>query len=249
MTKPTVSIVTIVYNGQVTIEKTIQSIAAQTYPNIEYIVVDGASSDGTMEIVKRYPSVVNKWISEPDKGLYDAMNKGIDLASGDYLWFINSGDEIYAPDTLQRLFSADRPLADVYYGDTVMIDALGGEIGQRRLTPPKNLTWQHFRYGMRVSHQSFICKRHAAGYYNISYKFSADYEWCLLALKSAKSIENSHLILSRFLDGGLTKQNIVPGLKERFAIMWQHFGLIPTLWQHVVLGVNLGWFIIRNRRF
>lgn len=249
MSQPTVSIVTIVYNGQHTLGKTIQSIASQTYRHIEYIVVDGASTDGTMDIVKRYAQTVDKWVSEPDNGLYDAMNKGIGLATGDYLWFINSGDEVYAPDTLEKLFTVHETLSDVYYGDTVMIDAQGHEIGQRRLTPPENLTWKHFGYGMRVSHQSFICKRQLAGLYNLKYRFSADYEWCLLVLKKAQTIKNSRLVLSKFLDGGLTKQNIVPGLKERFSIMRQHFGFFPTLLRHVVLGTKLVWFLARHKRF
>jgi hypothetical protein len=102
---------------------------------------------------------------------------------------------------------------------------------------------------MRVSHQSFICKKEIAGYYNTNYRFSADYEWCLFALKKAKTICNTHMVLSRFLDGGLTKQNIVPGLKERFMIMRQHFGLVPTLLRHIVLGAKLIWFIVKNKRF
>lgn len=246
--KPVISIITIVYNGIATLEKTINSIAQQTYSNIEYIIVDGNSTDGTVDLIKKYDSVISKWISEPDKGLYDAMNKGIDLATGDYLWFINSGDEIYNKDTLSNIFSSNT-LSDIYYGDTVMIDENGEEIGQRRLTPPNKLTWKSFRKGMRVSHQSFICSTKIASHYNLSYNFSADFEWCLLALKKASSINNTHQTLSRFLDGGLTKSNIVPGLKERFKIMVEHFGYLSTLFFHMILGLKLGWFIMRNKRF
>lgn len=245
---PVVSIITIVYNGADTLEKTIQSIARQDYPHIQYIIVDGGSKDTTVDIIKKNNLVVTKWISEPDKGLYDAMNKGIDMATGDYLWFINSGDEIASSDTLSRVF-ATSPFADIYYGDTVMIDMNGNELGQRRLKPPVSLSWRNFRNGMLVSHQSFICKRSIAGHYNLAYRFSADYEWCLLALQQAKFVVNTQLVLSRFLDGGITKQNIFPGLKERFKIMRSHFGLIPTLFRHLILGIKLGWFILRNRRF
>jgi glycosyltransferase involved in cell wall biosynthesis len=248
MSLPVVSIITIVYNGADTLEKTIQSIACQDYPNIEYIVVDGGSKDGTVDIIKKYPNVVSRWISEPDKGLYDAMNKGIDMGTGDYLWFINSGDEVAAPDTLSRVFNCSDN-SDIYYGDTVMIDMEGNELGQRRLQPPATLSWRDFRNGMLVSHQSFICKKNIVGHYNLQYRFSADYEWCLLALKKAQSIANTHLVLSRFLDGGLTKKNIVPGLKERFRIMKHHFGLVPTLLRHIVLGVKLVWYILVNKRF
>lgn len=248
MTLPVVSIITIVYNGAETIEKTIKSVAALSYPHVEYIVVDGGSKDGTVDLIQKYPSHIARWISEPDKGLYDAMNKGIDLATGQYLWFINSGDEAASPDILNQIFAqcAD---ADVYYGNTMLIDANGQELGQRRLTPPEHLTWKDFKNGMRVSHQSFICKKSLAPKYNLAYRFSADYEWCLLILKKAQSICNTHLTISRFLEGGLTKKNIVPGLKERFRIMRQHFGLITTLLTHIPLGLKLVWFIIRHKRF
>ena len=248
MNQPRVSIITIVYNGISTLEKTIQSIASQTYKNIEYIIVDGSSTDGTVDLIKKYNSKISKWISEPDNGLYDAMNKGIDIATGDYLWFINSGDEIYSPETLTMLFT-NNPLSDIYYGDTIMIDDQGAEIGKRRLTPPSNLTWKDFRKGMRVSHQSFICSTRIASKYNVNFRFSSDFEWCLMALKKADSVCNTNLILSRFLDGGLTKKNIVPGLKERFKIMTEHFGYIPTISSHFMLGIKLVWFIIFNRRF
>lgn len=248
MQLPVISIITIVYNGIDTLEKTIQSIAAQTYPHIQYIIIDGGSKDGTVDLIGRYAQNIDNWVSEPDKGLYDAMNKGIDRATGDYLWFINSGDEIASPHTLSQIFK-NEPLADIYYGDTVMIDTDGNELGERRLKPPKALSWRDFRNGMLVSHQSFICKRSIAGHYNLAYRFSADFEWCLLALQKAQSVVNTQMVLSRFLDGGLTKKNIVPGLKERFRIMRAHFGLIPTLFRHIILGIKLVWFIALHKRF
>jgi len=249
-TLPKISIITIVYNGISTIEKTIKSIAAQSYPNVEYIVVDGGSNDGTIDIVKNYSDSVSKWVSEPDKGIYDAMNKGITLSSGDYLWFINSGDEVYAPDTLQRIFNPNNsPFHDIYYGDTVMIDSEGKEIGNRRLTPPSSLSWRDFRNGMLVSHQSIIVSKKVASMYNTRYKFSADFEWCLLAMKKADRVINTHQILSRFLDGGITKQNITAGLKERFRIMSHYFGLTPTIFRHVAIGSRFLLFLLKNRRF
>lgn len=248
MSQPTVSIVTIVYNGIDTLNKTIQSINNQTYQNIEYIIIDGNSNDGTVELLKKNNSSISKWISEPDNGLYDAMNKGIKMATGDYIWFINSGDEITNPDTLTSLFE-HHPISDIYYGDTIMIDSDGNEIGLRRLSPPEKLTWKDFRKGMLVSHQSFICSTQIAELYNLKYRFSADFEWCLLALKKAKTICNTHMVLSKFLDGGLTKNNISAGLKERFKIMVEHFGLFSTLNSHIILGIKLIWFIVINKRF
>ncbi|TAJ11162.1 glycosyltransferase [Marinilabiliaceae bacterium JC017] len=247
---PKISIITIVYNGVATLEKTIKSVAAQTYSNVEYVIVDGGSKDGTLALIKQYDTVVSKWVSEPDDGLYDAMNKGMKLATGDYFWFINSGDEIYESTTLERIFwDANGPFHDVYYGDTIMIDEKGNEIGDRRLKPPGNLCWKDFRRGMLVSHQSIIVSRRVAPMYNLHYRFSADFEWCLLALKHADRVVNTHQMLSRFLDGGITKQNILPGLKERFHIMTRYFGFIPTVYKHVGIASRFFWFLARHRRF
>ena len=182
---PKISIVTVVYNGAQTIEATIKSILDQSYKNIEYIIIDGNSSDGTQDIIKSYENSISKWISEPDKGIYDAMNKGIKLSTGDYIWFMNSGDEIADNIVLEEIISSN-PNSDIYYGDTIMIDSDGNEIGNRRLTPPEKLTWESFKKGMLVSHQSFIVKKNIIKQYNLTYKFSADFEWCLLALKKAK---------------------------------------------------------------
>jgi len=250
MTQPTVSIITIVYNGSETLAKTIESIACQTYANIEYIIVDGNSTDGTQKIIKQYEQYISNWISEADKGLYDAMNKGIKMATGDYLWFINSGDEIYEPNTIQQLFDQDEaPYADVYYGDTIMIDMQGKVIGERRLQPPAQLSWKDFKNGMLVSHQSIIVSTKIAELYNLNYRFSADFEWCLTALKKSGKTINTNLTLSRFLDGGLTKQNIVPGLKERFRIMTRYFGFFPTLLKHIPIGFRFLGYVIKNKRF
>jgi glycosyltransferase involved in cell wall biosynthesis len=114
---PRVSIVTVVYNGEATLERTILSVKSLNYSNLEYIIIDGASKDGTLDIVERHKEVVSRLISEPDKGLYDAMNKGLDLASGDYVWFINSGDEVADPELLNRIFGINSS-ADIYYGAT-----------------------------------------------------------------------------------------------------------------------------------
>ncbi|MBK3516564.1 glycosyltransferase family 2 protein [Carboxylicivirga marina] len=250
MKMPVMSIVTIVYNGIETLQKTIDSIANQSYSAIEYIIIDGASSDGTINLIKDNEASVSKWISEPDNGLYDAMNKGLKMASGDYVWFINSGDEIYNRMSIEHMvngFNDNWP--DVIYGDTVMIDSEGHEIGGRRLQPPKDLSWKDFKNGMLVSHQSILVSTKIAKLYNTKYRFSADFEWCLQALMEAQLIHNTNQTLSRFLDGGLTKQNIIPGLRERFDIMRRYFGLFPTIIKHVPIGLRFVSYVLKNKRF
>ncbi len=248
MDKPKVSVITVVFNGESTLEATIKSVQAQSYSNLEYIIVDGNSKDKTLNIIKKYEGAISKWISEDDAGIYDAMNKGIDLASGDYLWFMNAGDEIPEEQSLEKVF-AEEPYADIYYGETVMIDDKGNEIGNRRLQTPEKLTWKSFNRGMLVSHQSFIVKKELVDHYNLTYRYSSDFEWCLKAMKKAQFIKNTHSVLSRFLDGGFTKQNIVPGLKERFKIMSQYYGLMPTLYHHIFISLKFFFFVLIHKRF
>ncbi len=245
---PKISIITVVFNGANTLEATIKSIINQTYTNIEYIIIDGSSNDGTLDIIKKFDAKISKWISEPDKGIYDAMNKGIHISTGDYVWFMNSGDEIANSKVLENIILLNLD-SDIYFGDTIMIDSYGNEIGNRRLTPPEKLNWKSFKRGMLVSHQSFIAKKEIIQPYNLAYKFSADFEWCLLAMKKAKQITNTHLILSKFLDGGITKQNIIPGLKERFKIMVKQYGIIPTCYNHIFIGFKFFLFLMKNKRF
>lgn len=245
---PVVSVITVVYNGANTLERTIKSILSQTYPFVEFIVVDGASNDGTLDLIENYASGISKWISEPDSGLYDAMNKGLAMASGDFVWFINSGDEIAGPDVLESIFSGNTD-ADIFYGETIVVNNEGKVLGNRRLKPPANLTWKHFKRGMLVSHQSVIIRKSICDNYDTRFRFSSDYKWVLSALiKSTKNI-NTQMVLSRFLEGGLTRKNIVPGLKERFRIMSDAFGFFSTLLSHIPIGVRFVLYYVKNKRF
>jgi glycosyltransferase involved in cell wall biosynthesis len=246
--EPKVSIITVVYNGFSTLERTIKSVANLNYSNIEYVIVDGASTDGTLDIIKSYSKVITTYLSEPDNGLYDAMNKGMKLATGDYFWFINSGDEVASSNLLNEIFNTGQ-FADFYYGQTMIVDQNGVEIGLRRLAPKGKLTWKSFKRGMLVSHQSVIVSRTLCTEYSLKYRFSADYEWVLSALRKSKSVVDTNRVLSRYLDGGLTKKNIIPGLRERFAIMIKNYGLLTTLLHHIPISLNFIYFIVKYRRF
>ena len=223
-----ISIITVVYNSVQLIERTIKSIIHQSYSNLEYIIIDGGSYDGTVDVIKKYERNIQKWISEPDKGIYDAMNKGIHLANGDYILFINSGDELYNNEVLSKIF-INNLNADVIYGDTSITDIHGNLIGKRRLRPPKRLSYKSFKKGMLVSHQSFIVKKTIAPNYNLDYKYSADYDWCIRILKNAKNVQNSNITISKFLQGGKTSETIYSGLFERFTIMLKHYGISNAL--------------------
>ncbi|HDY89306.1 MAG TPA: glycosyltransferase, partial [bacterium] len=119
------SIITVTYNAEACLEKTIQSVINQTYKNIEYIIIDGGSSDKTLSIIKKYKKYIKYCISEPDKGIYDAMNKGIKIAKGDYINFLNAGDFYYENNVLSYLFDNLDKSVDLLYGDSYLIDQNG----------------------------------------------------------------------------------------------------------------------------
>ena len=121
------SIITVVYNRREDLKKTIASVKGQTSHDIEYIVIDGDSNDGTKEVISENADFISRFVSEKDSGIYDAMNKGLQMASGDYVWFLNSGDEIYSSDTVENIFRINSS-ADAYYGDVMYVDEKGNEV-------------------------------------------------------------------------------------------------------------------------
>jgi glycosyltransferase involved in cell wall biosynthesis len=234
-TAPILSIITVVYNSETLIEYTIKSVLAQTYPNIEYVIIDGASTDKTLAIIDKYKANVNILVTEKDKGLYDAMNKGLHKATGDYVLFLNSGDELVSSTTVEELF-ANFSNADVYYGDTEIINEQRQAVGKRRLRAPNDLTWKSLKYGMNVSHQSFIPKRTLCGDYDTVHKINSDYDWAITVLKKAKTTQKSVNPIAKFLEGGTSRTNLAQGLRERFGFMVKHYGIVQTLVSHVYIA-------------
>ncbi|RQO67658.1 glycosyl transferase [Pedobacter sp. KBW06] len=245
--QPKLSVITIVYNNVKDIERTMLSVLNQTYPNIEYILIDGASADGTKDIIYKYKSRLAQFISEPDKGIYDAMNKGLSLATGDYVLFMNSGDEIYAPVTVAEVFDT-AAAADIYYGETEMFNEQWESLGQRRHHSPENFDWQSFKYGMSISHQAIYVKRSLAEPFNLEYKYSSDIDWIIRAAKNASSIVNTHSYVAKYLVGGVSKKKHLASLKERFKIFTKYYGLVPNLINHIFIAINLAQYYIRHRR-
>ena len=239
---PKFSIITVTYNAGKILEDTIQSVVFQTYRNVEYIIVDGGSTDNTLDVAHKYQERISKVISEPDKGLYDAMNKGIRMATGDYLCFLNAGDELHENETLQKIVYTlkGKELPDVIYGETAIVDEEGHFLHMRRLSTPEHLHWKSFKEGMLVCHQAFLTRRELAlaNPYDLRYRFSADFDWCIRIMKQSKNLHNTHLTLIDYLNEGMTTQNHKASLKERFRIMTKHYGWISTILHH-------GWFVIR----
>lgn len=239
--QPKFSIITITYNAASVIEPTLQSVLAQTYRNYEYLLIDGGSKDDTVAKAKASGITFAHIVSEPDKGLYDAMNKGIALATGDYLCFLNAGDSFFAPDTLQTIATAankEKTLPDVLYGETAEVDKARNFVRMRRLKVPKELNWRSFKDGMMVCHQAFYAKREIAPMYDLKYRFSSDVDWCIKVMKRSSRLVNVNATVINYLQDGLSIQNHRASLKERFCIMSKHYGLLPTIARHL-------WFILR----
>ncbi|MDO8991935.1 MAG: glycosyltransferase family 2 protein [Daejeonella sp.] len=247
MFQPKLTVVTIVYNNVRDIERTVLSVLNQTYPNIEYLVIDGASGDGTLEILTKYEGRLAKLISEKDKGIYDAMNKGLAMASGDYILFMNSGDELYAPDTVENVF-ASAPNADIYYGETEMYNEDWKSLGQRRHKAPETFSWKDFKYGMSISHQAIYIRRSLTEPYDSQYKLSADIDWIIKAAKKAGKIVNTRMYVAKYLVGGMSKKKHRQSLIERFHIFSKHYGLIPNVFNHAVIAGNLAFYYLKHRR-
>lgn len=227
------TIITCTFNAAETLERTIRSVDSQTYPGIEHLIIDGASKDGTLEIAAT--SKRAKFISEPDKGLYDAMNKGIRMATGDYIIFLNAGDKFHTDDTLEKVAAMIKDDPDIIYGETALVDNDGTFKRMRRLKSPENLNWKSFKKGMLVCHQSFWAKRELAlrTPYDLIYRYSADVDWCIRIMKQSKVLLNTHETLIDYLEEGMSTKNRKASLKERFKIMNAHYGLFSTLINHI----------------
>ena len=236
MQEPLFSIVTINYNASPTIERTIRSVASQSFNDYEHIIVDGASKDNTLEIIDRVPGNELRTVySEPDNGLYDAMNKGLGYANGQYLIFLNAGDKFHSSDTLAEIAETIRTknFPGVVYGQTNLVDNDGKFIAQRHLSAPDKLQYKDFARGMLVCHQAFVVLRRIAPLYNLKWRYSADYEWCLICLQHSRKNEFTGSVLIDYLSEGLTTANRRRSLIERFKIMSHYFGFWPTLWRHL----------------
>ena len=233
---PKISIITVCYNSEALLERTILSVLNQTYDNVEYIIVDGASKDRTLEIIKKYETQISKWISEKDKGLYDAMNKGLQMTTGDFVWFINSGDAILEKDTIEKMISKCDSDTDVLFGEVMMVDDERKHLGTRsEMTVqklPNQLTWKSLQMGMVVCHQAFLPKRKIAPFY-IENNLSADIDWVINCLKASQKNTNTQMVLAEYLMGGVSKQRHQDGLWGRFDILKKHYGTVPNFFNHI----------------
>jgi len=258
-----VSVITVTYNPGDLLEPTMQSVLGQEGVRLDYVVVDGSSKDGTVERLRAFGKRIQeeqthqeheqdvpfkfRWVSEPDRGLYDAMNKGLKMATGDYVLFLNVGDTLAHSRVLVDLW-AEASDAGAYYGQAMVVESVGGrEKGLRRPLPPPQLNSRSLRFGMAVCHQAFIVGRAWTPAYDLQYRICADIDWmirCLQALEKEKvRIHFADRVLVHFLDGGLSSQRRKVAWRERYRILYRHYGLLNNLLNHGWIGLR---YILRR---
>lgn len=251
----TITYVTITFNAADVLQRTLDSVLQQDYPHIVHLIIDGASTDSTLQLVSDYVERSNAAdnghtihvTSEPDHGIYDAMNKGLRSLDGDYVCFLNAGDTLPSADTTSLIAAKagqSASLPAVLYGDTDIVDAEGRFLRHRRLSPPEQLTWRSFRHGMLVCHQAFYARTDfaIATPYDLRYRYSADVDWCIRVMKSAEQehvpLLNLKMVVANYLEEGTTTRHHRASLLERFSVMRRHYGLPTTLAMHA-------WFVLR----
>lgn len=233
-----ISIITITYNAERWLERTMRSVLAQTCKDYEYLIVDGGSKDGTVDIVKRLEPEFDgrlRWKSEPDNGLYDAMNKGLARAQGDFVWYVNAGDEIYGSETLAHVVAAAKDDTDIVYGKACIVNAEGVKVSEHHKVTPPNLQRKHLLNGLVVSHQAIVVRKSISKPYDTHYSITADYNWVIEAVSASR--KNAYLdeYVCKFLTEGVSAKRRKQAWKERFLIMRKQFGLCATLWAHFLI--------------
>lgn len=238
MDTPLVSIITVTFNAKDYLEQTIQSVLAQTYTPIEYIIIDGGSTDGTIDIIKRYSNHLSYWVSEPDKGIYDAMNKGISYTKGELVGIVNASD-FYEPDTVERVVAASNqnPQAGIFHGNINMLN----EDGSLFKVKLPNTDLQQLAKGFGLYHPTFFVRKSVydtMGKYDTTFRLAADYDFALRCWKNDIVFCYINRILSNFRVGGATNKRRLLGLEESKKALLQN-GIPPTeaertytLWVH-----------------
>lgn len=222
---PLITIITVVLNGSQYVEQTILSVINQDYPNLEYIMIDGGSTDGTLEIIRKYEDRIDYWVSEPDSGIYDAMNKGIAKASGELIGLLNA-DDYYEPGALQAVAAAHvaAPTAGIFYGNSYILQE---DMGLRYKSYGHTRFWR----GMGFPHQAMFVRRgvHGViGIYDTAYRIVADYDFVLRAMEGCITFSYVDALLVNYRNTGLSGSNLYATLNEMRKISRKHFGLLST---------------------
>ena len=208
-----VSIITVVHDAAGDFVKTADSVLGQTYPHIEYIIIDGGSTDGTVEVIKRYSGRISYWISEPDNGIYDAMNKGIKQASGEWILFMNAGDVFTDTQVLSHIFLNDHESEEIIYGDSI------ADYSQFMVLH-KALPLSDLFKGMPFSHQAMLTKSGLlkTRCFSSSYSIAADYDLVYRLFREHKKFLYIPRPFCIFTVSGVSNQRYLRSLKEMYRI-------------------------------
>lgn len=214
-----ISIVTVCYNSVDTIEETMLSVLNQTYPDVEYIIIDGGSTDGTVDIIKKYADRLTYWVSAPDKGIYDAMNKGIVAASGDYINFLNSGDYFASKDVLAKIASLIKRDDILIYGDWNILFSDGSSHFR------KSNNIDYFKCDMPFCHQAAFLKTDYIKNHLFDTRFhiKADYNLMYnVYSESADKINRCNVTVCYYDNSGISSKNFIKGYRENYKIWKDH---------------------------
>ncbi|KVV13968.1 glycosyltransferase family 2 protein [Flavobacterium sp. TAB 87] len=233
-----VTIITVVYNDIKNIEKTIQAILNQNYQSIEYVIIDGGSSDGTIDIIKQYDKNISYWVSEKDAGIYNAMNKGVKHSNGEWLIFMNSGDLFYDNDVLKKIFyKANYSSVAILYGNTLAKNS-------KSVSKPPDAISKNFFYLNTICHQSVFFNKNvfkSFGNYNLGYKIIADRELLYRVARSKGKFLHADHLVSIWDEEGFSKANIslfqreeILFQKENFLMAERHFILFKKRLQNLL---------------
>lgn len=232
---PLFTIITVTYNAEKTLPRTLASVKNQTCKLFEYLIIDGLSSDNTTELAKDADIAQMQIHSGKDCGIYDAMNKGLAMAQGEYVIFLNAGDSFHSLDTLQRIADTimDNDFPGIVYGQTDIVNIEGERLGERHLRAPAVLTLDSFSNGMLVCHQAFVALRRITSSFDLKYRFSADYEWCIRCLQHSRRNVYIDDVIIDYLNEGITTRNHRKSLIERFKIMCYYYGTFTAIRKHL----------------
>ena len=238
---PLFSIITVCYNAEKDLEKTINSVLMQDFQGIEYIIVDGGSTDGSLDLIKDHNENIHHWVSEPDNGIYDAMNKGLRMATGKYVNFLNAGDFFVDCNSLKNLASQlNSDLPKIISGYFFIQNS---KSNKHLLIKTKELKLKHFKKDFFACHQSLFIHTSVVKRYDTSYKIKADYKWLL---ESLLQVSCDEVLLYRkpivyYSQEGVSYNNFWPGMNDLIGIHREFFGLIQVV-------LNLDIYIYRFLR-
>jgi len=235
---PLVSIVTVVKNGAAYLEEGMKSVLSQSWPNLEYIIIDGGSTDGTLDIIRKHDDRLAYWLSEPDHGIFDAMNKGIALAGGDLIGLLNA-DDWYEPGAIEMAATAflEKGTPGIYYGDKHLVQVDMGRIYEM---PSSLALWR----GMGVCHQAMFVHRNVyqrLGGYDTRYRLAADFDFLVRARRQGVTCIPLKRFIVNFRDTGASAQSLGEGNREISAILKESFGVLSPVYiaNRLFLGYGL----------